>query len=99
MKNVQSTIRNFSGSAWEAKIKERGAYYSEIEEKVLEQLRKWNENSRAKPLITENEGNGRVKPLGTKNSTDSEGLNHTIHLAKDSSQSKERPFASLIIVG
>lgn len=41
IKSIQRTIRNFHGSVWEQKIKERGAYYSEIEDKVLVQLDAW----------------------------------------------------------
>eukprot|EP00581_Thalassiosira_minuscula_P008458 CAMPEP_0183709370 /NCGR_PEP_ID=MMETSP0737-20130205/5425_1 /TAXON_ID=385413 /ORGANISM="Thalassiosira miniscula, Strain CCMP1093" /LENGTH=655 /DNA_ID=CAMNT_0025937449 /DNA_START=217 /DNA_END=2184 /DNA_ORIENTATION=+ len=41
MRTVHRTIRNFKGSVWEKKIEERGAYYTEIEDKVHEQLDKW----------------------------------------------------------
>lgn len=39
MKTIYRTIRNFQGSVWEEKIEERGAYYTEIEDKVYEQLK------------------------------------------------------------
>ncbi len=38
MRTVKRTIRNFEGSVWDEKMKERGAYYKEIEDKVHVQL-------------------------------------------------------------
>ena len=37
MRTVKHTIRNFEGSLWDIKMKERGAYYKEIENKVNHQ--------------------------------------------------------------
>jgi len=34
MRTVKRTIKNFEGSVWDEKMKERGAYYKEIEDKV-----------------------------------------------------------------
>ena len=44
MKTIHRTIRNFEGTMWEEKIEERGAYYTEIESKVYEQLEKWEKD-------------------------------------------------------
>ena len=41
LKTIHRTIRNFEGTMWEEKIKERGEYYTEIESKVYDQLEKW----------------------------------------------------------
>ena len=41
MKTVHRRIRNFKGTSWEKMIDERGAYYTEIEDKVYEALEKW----------------------------------------------------------
>lgn len=41
MKTIHRKIRNFEGTVWEKKIQERGAYYTEIEDKVYSQLEKW----------------------------------------------------------
>ena len=41
MKTIHRTIRNFGGTVWEDKIRERGAYYTEIEDKVYDQLERW----------------------------------------------------------
>jgi hypothetical protein len=41
MKTIHRTIRNFGGTVWEDKIRERGAYYTEIEDKVHDQLERW----------------------------------------------------------
>jgi hypothetical protein len=41
VKTIHRTIRNFGGTVWEAKIRERGAYYAEIEDKVHDQLERW----------------------------------------------------------
>ncbi|KAL3795378.1 hypothetical protein ACHAW5_005478 [Stephanodiscus triporus] len=41
MKTIHRSIRNFEGTVWEKKIRERGAYYTEIEEKVYDQLERW----------------------------------------------------------
>jgi hypothetical protein len=45
MKTIHRTIRNFEGTLWEEKIKERGAYYAEIEDKVYVQLESWEEGA------------------------------------------------------
>ena len=46
MRSVKRTIRNFEGSVWDMKMKERGSYYKEIQDKVHVQLEKWdNEGS------------------------------------------------------
>ena len=42
MRTVKRTIKNFEGSVWDKKMKERGAYYTEIEDKVYAQLEKWD---------------------------------------------------------
>lgn len=38
MRTVKHTIKHFEGSVWDEKMKERGAYYKEIEDKVHIQL-------------------------------------------------------------
>jgi hypothetical protein len=47
MKTIHRTIRNFEGTMWEEKIKERGEYYTEIESKVYAQLEKWEKDGTA----------------------------------------------------
>jgi len=47
MKTIHRTIRNFEGTMWEEKIKERGEYYTEIESKVYDQLEKWEKDGTA----------------------------------------------------
>ena len=42
MRNIKRAIVNFEGSVWDKKMKERGAYYKEIEDKVYVQLEKWD---------------------------------------------------------
>lgn len=44
LKTIHRTIRNFEGTVWDEKIKERGAYYTEIESKVYDQLERWKKN-------------------------------------------------------
>ncbi len=44
LKTIHRTIRNFEGTMWEEKIKERGDYYTEIESKVYDQLEKWEKD-------------------------------------------------------
>jgi hypothetical protein len=44
IKTVHKIICNFDGTVWDKKIHERGAYYTEIEDKVYEQLRKWEKD-------------------------------------------------------
>ena len=41
MRTVKRTIKNFEGSVWDKKMKERVDYYKEIEDKVHVQLEKW----------------------------------------------------------
>lgn len=41
MRSIKRVMRNFDGSIWDIKMKERGVYYKEIEDKVL-QLEKWD---------------------------------------------------------
>jgi hypothetical protein len=79
MKTIHRSIRNFEGTVWEKKIRERGAYYTEIEEKVYDQLERW-----------EKEGTGNIDPskrleslqstqqkmMSTNHVTESEGLYH-----------------------
>ena len=42
MRSIKRVMRNFDGSIWDIKMKERGAYYKEIEDKVHVQLQKWD---------------------------------------------------------
>jgi len=42
MRSIKRVMRNFDGSIWDKKMKERGAYYKEIEDKVHVQLEKWD---------------------------------------------------------
>jgi len=56
MRTVHKTIRNFKGSVWEEKIEERGAFYTEIEDKVLEQLKKWEEGETNSEMQISEEG-------------------------------------------
>jgi hypothetical protein len=44
IKTVHKIICNFDGTVWDKKIHERGVYYTEIEDKVYEQLRKWEKD-------------------------------------------------------
>jgi hypothetical protein len=75
IKTVHRIICNFDGTVWDKKIHERGAYYTEIEDKVYEQLRKWEKDggnnipklesmqqqlSTQEQHYTENEGQGFV---------------------------------------
>ncbi|KAL7547216.1 hypothetical protein ACHAWF_010533 [Thalassiosira exigua] len=49
MRTIRRTLRHeFEGSVWEEKIRERGDYYAEIEEKIHEQLEKWEEGTSGK---------------------------------------------------
>ena len=87
MRTVQRTIRNFGGSAWEAKIRERGAYYAEIEDTVREQLEKWDEDGHGKSGATK-EGEIFNSPAND------EGSNDSILAAGDTSQLRTgRPTA------
>lgn len=42
MRSIKRVMKNFDGSIWDKKMKERGAYYKEIEDKVHVQLEKWD---------------------------------------------------------
>ena len=87
MRTVQRTIRNFGGSAWEAKIRERGAYYAEIEDTVREQLEKWDKDGHGKSSATK-EGEIVNSPAND------EGSNDSILAADDTSQLRTgRPTA------
>ncbi|KAL9187984.1 hypothetical protein ACHAXT_006362 [Thalassiosira profunda] len=80
MKTIYRTIRNFEGSVWEEKIEERGAYYTEIEDKVHEQLKKWEEGGWGANLtmdVGEETSNTR------KVTFDLEPTTHRKHSAKD----------------
>ena len=44
IKTVHRIICNFDGTVWDEKINERGSYYTEIEDNVYEQLRRWEKD-------------------------------------------------------
>jgi hypothetical protein len=78
MKTVHRRIRNFKGTAWEKMIDERGAYYTEIEDKVYEALEKWEkkEGSGVVNVNTHTHSNslmsGSIKEKSTKTNYSSE---------------------------
>ncbi len=47
-RTIRYRIRNFEGSPWEEKIRERGGYYREIQDKVHEQLEVWEKEGKVR---------------------------------------------------
>eukprot|EP00584_Thalassiosira_punctigera_P016972 CAMPEP_0172566050 /NCGR_PEP_ID=MMETSP1067-20121228/110416_1 /TAXON_ID=265564 ORGANISM="Thalassiosira punctigera, Strain Tpunct2005C2" /NCGR_SAMPLE_ID=MMETSP1067 /ASSEMBLY_ACC=CAM_ASM_000444 /LENGTH=356 /DNA_ID=CAMNT_0013357071 /DNA_START=44 /DNA_END=1111 /DNA_ORIENTATION=- len=103
MKTIHRTIRNFEGSVWEKKIKERGAYYTEIEDKVYEQLKVWEkdggQNSKSF-VIKAGEKSSKnddtmpqpmnAKHLSTKQYTENADRNHVFETGDNINQAYDR---------
>jgi hypothetical protein len=70
MKTVHRTIRNFDGSEWEKMIEQRGAFYSEIEDKVHEQLEKWDGGGGSRHRTVGGEAKVGKNDLGIQRSKD-----------------------------
>lgn len=51
-RTIRYRIRNFEGSPWEEKIRERGEYYREIQDKIHEQLEVWEKEGKEGKLAT-----------------------------------------------
>mmetsp|Transcript_17546 Transcript_17546/g.31733 ORF Transcript_17546/g.31733 Transcript_17546/m.31733 type:complete len:664 (-) Transcript_17546:287-2278(-) len=114
MKTIHGTIRNFSGSVWEKKIEERGAYYTEIEDKVYEQMKTWEkdgvETSESSGIqngdksgenidvISETPLSTNPKSSSAKCNAKKEGQNCDVTEGDDESQTKYGPFTVVVIV-
>ena len=76
-RTIRHRIRNFEGSIWEEKMKERRDYYKEIEDKVYKQLEVWKkegkDNKDGKSVVKTNEDEtdkeqlSEMKPLNVSN--------------------------------
>mmetsp|Transcript_3855 Transcript_3855/g.6941 ORF Transcript_3855/g.6941 Transcript_3855/m.6941 type:complete len:642 (+) Transcript_3855:71-1996(+) len=99
MKTIHRTIRNFEGSVWEKKIEERGAYYTEIEDKVHEQLEKWEKDGggNGKSLDMQIEEK-RSENMNVKYYTENEGLNQVFVTGENESQAKEQHYFTVLAI-
>ncbi|KAL7540131.1 hypothetical protein ACHAXR_009898 [Thalassiosira sp. AJA248-18] len=87
MRTIHRTIRKFESSVWEKKIEERGAYYTEIEDKVHVQLQQWEKEGKGDPESTSKRSNdklamqqsAKVSPLSTNYYSGKEDLNNPVN--------------------
>ena len=101
MKTIHRTIRNFGGTVWEAKIRERGAYYTEIEDKVYDQLERWEKEGIED--IDPSKGaqspqSTRRKSMPTDRFTGDEGLNRVFVSGENERKGSRPNFITTVIV-